>query len=277
MEPLPKKTKMECEEDFSCKAKVACFKTFKSKKGLQRHVKCKHPFCQRPSTPPASLGPNNSEFMKTSTQTQTEPVARAGIDFVDDDPEAWYNYHRMKEEPLNDRTVFSTTPKLDEMSRELSCPVNGEQQRKRNLDIIVKFFAHWSDDKVETRAIDSVTQLLIKHSRSVKQNDGNYLAITISAIDILHRMGQLHLQTLLELIYNYIATVRGKKRDHLFDWDCLIIVFTAAHELLMRYPHLYPDLVDMLCEVFNHAGNDLDALGGWNDFKSYSGQFFMQL
>ena len=97
----------------------------------------------------------------------------------------------------------------------------------------------------------------------------------MSAIETLHRLDRLNLQTLLELINDFITNVRRQKRVNLFDWDCLIIIFTVAHDLLMKYPHMYLDLIDMLCELFKLAGNDLAALGGWNKFKSYSTQFFM--
>ena len=169
---------------------------------------------------------------------------------------------------------YSAT-KPDEMSQELPCEINNGQQMKLISNMIVEFFHYWSDDAVETRAIDRVTQLLIKHSRNLKQNNDNYLAVTMSAIDTLHRLDRLNLQTLLEIINDFITNVRRQKCVNLFDWDCLIIVFTVAHDLLMKYPHMYLDLIDMMCEVFKLAGNDLTALGGWNEFKSYSTQFFM--
>ena len=253
METPSKKTKMACKA-----GKDACFNSVKSKKSLKRHVQCQLPYCQRSS--PKLLDDN-------SMDTSAGPVARAGLDFVDHDPEAWYDYHQTKEDM--DRTVYSTAPKLEEGAY----PLNSE--KRRIFDIIVQFFAYWSDEVVETRAIDTVTQLLIKHSRSVQRNESNYIEITMSALNILHRLDQLHLQTLLELINDFIVNVRRKKADRLFDWDCLIICFTVAHELLMTYPHLYNDLVDMLCEVFRSAGDDLDEQGGWNDFMSYSQQFIM--
>ena len=336
MEPLSKKFKMDLEGVFFCNGDDACFKTFKSKQSLKRHVKYKHPYCQKRSSllpptlhepvnnnnnathtssqtqtepvaragidiadhnpeawykylqtkqdtycqsastslhPPALHEPvnNNNNATHTSSQTQTEPVARAGIDFVDHDPEARYNYKQMKEEMSKDRTVISTS-KFDE-TEEMSCSADSEQQRKRLFDIVVKFFAFWSDDDLGKREIGSVAKLLIKHSRNVIESERNYLAVTMSAIDRLYRVNRLDLTTLLELIDDFIACVRGRQRDNTFDWDCLVIVFTVAHELLMKYPHLYPDLVDMLCEVFHIAGNDLDMLGGWKDFEIYSHRY----
>ena len=186
--------------------------------------------------------------------------------------EAWYHYHRTKEEMLSDRYLST---KIDEMSQELPCEINNRQKLELIYNIIVEFFLYWSDDAVETRAIDRVTQLLIKHSRNLKQDNDNFLAVTMYSLETVHRLDRLNLETLLEIINDFITNVRREKCDNLFDWNCLIIVFTVAHELSMKYPHMYLDLIDMLCEVFYLAGDDLTALGGWNDFKNYSTQLFM--
>ena len=106
MEPAPKKNKMDCEKSFTCKEKNngftckeedACFKIFKSKEGLKRHIKCEHPSCRKPLFEPVKCI-NIGSYL----HTQTESSMHVGIDIADRDTEAWYHYHRTKEEMLSD-------------------------------------------------------------------------------------------------------------------------------------------------------------------------------
>ena len=170
-----------------------------------------------------------------------------------------------------------STTKLDETGQELRCKMNFVQQIEVISNMIAEFFFYWPDDGLEIRAIDEATKLLIKHSRNVKQNNDNDLEDTMSEFERLHRLGCLNLHTLHEVINDFFRNVKLEKCDNLFDWDCLIIIFTVARELSIKYPHLYPhlDLIDMLCGAFYLAGNDSTVFGCWNNFKSYSTQFLM--
>lgn len=289
MEPLVKKCKMNSEDVFACKEEEACSKTYKSKRSLKRHVNCKHHiYSQRPpfssfmstssSTPQPSalLEPAMDESTSsTAAPKPTQPVARVGIDIVDHDSGSWHQYHQMKEEMLDD-DEYPTTASHEELTEilELPCTVDNEQQMERITNMIIEFFTYWTDNKFETRNIDTIAQLLIKHTRTVKQNDGNYLAAVMSPFDMLHQTDRLDLEMMYKIISAFIINVKQQDEHNIFGWNCLVIVFTMAHELLMKFPHLYIDLVDMLCEVFNLAGNDFVELGGWKDFINYSGTIF---
>ena len=152
--------------------------------------------------------------------------------------------------------------------------MNNRREKNRIRSIITDFFAYWADDKVETRMIDTVTQLLIKHSISAKEKDANYLTAAMSVFDSLYATDQLNLDTMIRIMNDYITNVRREVRNQIFGWECLIIVFTMGHDLLMKFPHLYLDIVDMLFEVFYLAGDDFEALGGWDNFIHYSGTIF---
>ena len=93
----------------------------------------------------------------------------------------------------------------------------------------------------------------------------------------MYQMDQLHChqRTLFNLSNKFYANV--KKQEGLFEWDSLVIAFTMGHNLLMKYPHLHPDIVEMLLEVFNLASDDLTKLGGWGDFIEYSKLYYVKV
>ena len=233
---------------YLCNKEASCFKKYKSKKSLRRHVKSKHPISKRPSTP-----------LPSNASTASEQSARVKNGFFDGDPETKYSAE-------SERTV-SDSPYTS----------NTELEKNRFRTIINDFFTYWNDDEMEMRLIDTIVILLIKHSRIAKQNDANYLAATDAYADTMYQMDQLHChqRTLFNISNKFYANVR--KQEGLFEWDSLVIAFTMGHNLLMKYPHLHPDIVDMLLEVFNLASDDLTKLGGWGDFIEYSKQYYIKV
>lgn len=229
-----------------CNKEASCIKKYRSKRSLWRHVKSKHPIGQLASTP-----------LPSNASTASESSARATNGFSDRDPE-------MKYYAKSERTVSESSHTID-----------NELEKNRLRDIIKDFFTYWNDAEAENRFIDAIALLLIKHSRIAKQNDANYLAATDAYSDMMYRMDQLPLRTLFNLLNNFYANVH--KQDGLFNWNCLVIAFTMAHNLLMKYPHLYPDIFDMLLEVFNLAGDDLKKMGGWSGFMEYSKQYYVKV
>ena len=250
---------MKMDKLYICDKEASCIKKYKSKKSLSRHVKCKHPIRQRPSTP-----------LPSDTSTTSESSARAKYSAINHNSEI-ENQQQIKDE-YNTIDEYFTEP---ERTVSVS-PYTSSNELKNNhfRSIINDFFAYWHDAKVETRMIEAIAIMLIKHSRIAKRNDENYLAVASAYFDTMHHTDSLHQQTLCDLMNNFIANAQQGKRDGLFDWDCLVIAFTMAHNLLMKYPHLYPDIVDMLLEVFHLAGDDLTKLGGWNNFSEYSKQYY---
>ena len=253
---------------YICDKEASCIKKYKSKKSLSRHVKCKHQIRQGPSTPLPS--DTSTTPLLSDTSTTSESSARAKSSAIN------HNSEIENQRQMNDEYIT-----IDEYSAEpertLSVsPYTSSNELKKNRfhSIINDFFAYWHDEKVETQMIEAVAIMLIKHSRIAKQNDENYLAVTSAYFDSMYDTYSLHQQTLCNLMNNFIANAQQGKRDGLFDWNCLVIAFTMAHNLLMKYPHLYPDIVDMLLEVFNLAGDDLTKLGGWDNFSEYSKQYY---
>ncbi len=140
----------------------------------------------------------------------------------------------------------------------------------RNDSIIKDFLAFYNENDVDIYSLDLIALFLIKHSKIAKKNDANYFAATSSLYGMVCIMDGLQTQTLYDIVTSYYWYVR---KAGLFDWDCLIIAFTMAHNLLMKYPHLKQEIVEMLHEVFYLAGNDLTVSGGWNNFLKYSEKF----
>ena len=270
------------EKIYICKNEALCFKAYKSRKSLKRHVRRKHSKSQRPSTPipPALLNAPSRE--STASEWSTH-VSR------DHEPEMNYQHqiqdkyivldeysaeHDHEPEMKYQHQIKDKYIALDEYSTEPERTVSESRERNRIHSIIIDFFDYWDDARLETRMIDNIALLLIKHSRIANKNDANYLAATNAYSDMLYQTNSLHLQTMYKLIENFIVNVKRGKRDGLFDWNSLVISFTMAHNLLMKYPHLHPDIVNMMLEVFHLAGNDLIMLGGWDDFMIYSKQYF---
>lgn len=270
------------EKIYICKNEALCFKTYKSRKSLKRHVRRKHSKSQRPSTPipPALLNAPSRESTASEWSTQVSHDREPEMNYQhqiqdkyivldeysaehDHEPEMKYQ-HQIKDKYIA----------LDEYSTEPERTVSESRERNRIHSIIIDFFDYWDDARLETRMIDNIALLLIKHSRIANKNDANYLAATNAYSDMLYQTNSLHLQTMYKLIENFIVNVKRGKRDGLFDWNSLVISFTMAHNLLMKYPHLHPDIVNMMLEVFHLAGNDLIMLGGWDDFMIYSKQYF---
>ena len=245
MESPANKTQMP--ELHICK-KDPCFKKYRSKKSLKRHAKRKHPISQSPSTP---IQP---------------PLLNA-----QSDPEMKYQ----KEQQLNDDsiTIDAHSSEPERTVSELPYTVGEGQEKNRIRRMIIDdFFTYWDDARVEMRMIDNRTLLLIKHSRIASQNDNNYLAFINAYTDMLYQADMFHLQKMYKLMYDFIENVKREKRY--FDWDCLVIAFTIAHDMLMKWPHFYPDIVDMMLETMMLADNDLSMLGGWDNFMLYSRQYF---
>jgi hypothetical protein len=144
------------------------------------------------------------------------------------------------------------------------------KDQARNDSIIKDFLAYYNENNVDIHSLDLIALFLIKHSKIAKKNDANYFAATSSLYGMLCIMDGLQPQTLYDIVTSYYYYVR---KAGLFDWDCLIIAFTIAHNLLMSYPHLKQEIVNMLHEVFYFAGNDLAKSGGWNNFIKYSEKF----
>ena len=261
-------TAMDMEEKkmFVCRESDNCSKKFGSQRSLVRHVRKKHlpsqlaESIQQVKQPavrriiPLLLTPANASTLSQEASTQTTPSVRAGYDFLD--------HEQHSDDELNRGDVTN-----DEYEK------SGEvRDKNRNYSIVKDFLAYWNDVDVEIRSLDLIALFLIQHSRIVKEKDANYLATTSAYSNMMYATNQLHLQTLFNLSNNFYVNIR--KHNGLFDWNCLVIAFTMAHELLMDYPHLYPDIVDMLLEVLNLAGDDLTKLGGWNNFVKYSEKFF---
>ena len=257
---------MEEEEMFVCQESDNCSKKFGSQRSLLRHVKKKHlpsqpaESIQQANQPavrriiPILLTPTNASTLSQEAITPTTPSKRASYDFLD--------HEQHSDDQLNRGDVAN-----DEYEK------SGDvRDKNQNCTIIKDFLAYWNDPDVEIRSLDLIALFLIKHSRIGKQNDANYLAVTSAYSNMMYQTNQLHLRTLFNLSNNFYVNIR--KQDGLFDWDCLVIAFTMAHDLLMDYPHLYPDIVDMLLEVLNLAGDDLTTLGGWNNFIKYSEKFY---
>jgi len=138
-----------------------------------------------------------------------------------------------------------------------------DENRLRN--IIRDFFAYYNNPKAETRAMDVVALLLIKHSRRCQESDKELLASVMKDYDLLARVDQLYLKTLNEMMEEFCQVER--ENYGYFTWNSLVAVFTAAHCVLMKYPHLYIDISDMLCHICLASATDLQQLGGgWNNF-----------
>ena len=144
------------------------------------------------------------------------------------------------------------------------------KDQARNDTIIKDFLAYYNENDVDIYSLDLIALFLIKHSKIAKKNDANYFAATSSLYGMVCIMDGLQMQTLYDIVTSYYWYVRTAG---LFNWDCLIIAFTMAHNLLMKYPHLKQEIVEMLHEVFYLAGNDLTVSGGWNNFLKYSEKF----
>ena len=226
--------KIRMETDyFCCREEATCLKKYRHKKGLAQHVKRKH--LQKSSTP---LPPANAY------ETAVEP-------------------HTIIEEQQYDKPdQYPSNP--DYMGHDF-------QDKNHIRSIITEFFTYWNDSKAECRMIDTNALMLIKHSRNCKHHDTCYLAASIAAFNVMHQENRLHLRTLCDVIEEYVYTVREANR--IFGWDSLVVLFTMAHSLLMKFPHLYPDLVDTLAELFQLINADLNELGGWDDFMDYSKYF----
>ena len=259
-------TAMHMKEMFVCRESDSCAKIYGSQRSLTRHVRKKHQISQpagsiqQTSGPaawilPALLTPSNASTQIPEAITPATPSKRAGHDFV-------------REANSKENDVLNRSDVADSEDT-----ISGDvRDKNRSYSIIKDFLAYWNDPDVEIRSLDLIALFLIQHSRIGKQNDANYLAVTSAYSNMMYQTNQLHLRTLFNLSNNFYVNIR--KQDGLFDWDCLVIAFTMAHDLLMDYPHLYPDIVDMLLEVLNLAGDDLTTLGGWNNFIKYSEKFY---
>ena len=242
---------MEEQEIFVCRdGDEPCSKKYRSQRSLVRHVRTKH----QTSEPAALLSPTNASTQSYEPFTAMSATKRAGYDFLDGERD-W------------EKGLLNRTDVADNEYRK-----SGDvQDQDRNYTIIKDYLTFCNDAVVEIHSLDLIALFLIKHSRIAKQNDANYLAATTAYADMLYTMNAHELQKLFNLSGNFY---RNARKDGLFDWDCLVIAFTMAHNLLMKYPHLYPDIVDMLLDIFNLAGDDLTKLGGWNNFLKYSEKFY---
>jgi len=247
--------KIKMDKLYICDKEASCTKKYKSKKSLSRHVKGKHLIRQSPSTP-----------LLCDASTTSESSAHAKSSAIN------HNSEIENQPQINDITIDEHSTEPERTVSATPYTSNNELKKNRFYNIINDFFAYWHDAKVETRMIEAAAIMLIKHSRIAKRNDDLYLAITSAHFDLLHYTGRLHQQTLCDLMNNFIAN--AQQINGIFDWNCLVIAFTMAHNLLMKYPHLYPDIVEMLLEVFNLAGDDLTKLGGWDNFSEYSKQYY---
>ena len=88
---------MESDDDFQCREH--CFKRYKSKKNMRRHVKCAHPLCyHRQSSAPVE----EKSASTTAAQHLSGPTAAGADNDIDArDSEAWFEYHRVKEELMD--------------------------------------------------------------------------------------------------------------------------------------------------------------------------------
>lgn len=119
--------------------------------------------------------------------------------------------------------------------------------------------------------IDANALMLLMHSRNCARSDSTYLAATMATFNVMYRENRLHLRTLCDVTEEYVYNVR--EANGIFEWDSLVILFTMCYSLLLKFPHLYSDLVDMLTELFQLVETDLNELGGWEDFIEYSNYF----
>jgi hypothetical protein len=250
---------------FACHKEATCSKMYTSKKVLRRHEKRKHQ--QHPSTPFSATLRNASTTHPTAVRdaSTTHPTVVRDASYNETSrispPRDIIDYEPVQLQQFKEEYVtvdeYSTNP--DEELR--------EESHYRN--IITNFFAYWTNARAEAQMIDTNALMLIHHLRCCKERDILYLATVMASFDVLAQDDLLRPQTLCDITRMFVKNVRREKQDGLFDWNCLVIFFTTTHNLLMKFPHLYPDLVEILCELFHLVGADLKKLGGWNDFMEY--------
>ena len=286
------------EKKYVCREDESCNKKYAAKSSLAHHVFANH----QTSRPAGSIQ------RAKQPATNAPPAPRPMFDrewwmkFGDPNAGRTMDYHPLRHVPPPSRpalrppadapTPLSSKPaQHDIVDRErdseeeqpYSSDVADNEYKKtgdvkdqaRNDSIIKDFFAYYNDicmdDDVDIYSLDLIALFLIKHSKIAIKNDANYFAVTSSLYGMVCIMDGLQPQTLYDIVNSFYYYVR---KAGLFDWDCLIIAFTIAHDLLMKYPHLKQDIVNMLHEVFYLAGNDLTKSGGWNNFIQYSEKFF---
>ena len=269
-------TAMDVQEKmFVCREGDTCSKKYRSRRSLTRHVRWKHQTRQpaasiqqtgqpAASIPPALLTPTMASTPSYEAITPTSTSKRVGHDIVDRDPDS----DSEKEDALKRSDVVDN----EHMN-------SGDvRDQNRNSSIVKDFLTYWDDRMVETRTLDMIALYLIKHSRIATKEDVNYMSAIGVTFDAIYKAGNLDRETLFKISIDFIDKLKRYNGTHYyFDWDCLVIVFTTFHDLLMRYPHLYPDIVSAMLEVFNIAGHDLARLGGWKNFIQYSKKFHAYL
>ena len=267
-------TAMDVQEKmFVCREGDTCSNKYRSRRSLTRHVRRKHQTgqpaasIQQTGQPAASIPPALLTPIKASTPSYlaiapTSTSKRVGHDIID------------RRDPDNDSEEERELNRSDVVDNEYK-NLGDVRDQNRNSSIIKDFLTYWNDGMVETRMLDMIALFLIKHSRIAKKEDVNYLSAIGVTFAVIYEAGNLHLETLCKISIDFIDNLKRYNGTHYyFDWDCLVIVFTMFHDLLMRYPHLYPDIVSAMLEVFNIAGHDLTRLGGWNNFIKYSDKLY---
>ena len=264
-------TAMDVKEDmFVCRE--GCFKKYRSRRSLTRHVRRKHQTRQpaasirqtgqpAASIPPALLTPTMASTLSYEAIAATSTSKRVGHDIVDREQDS----DSREEGELN---------RSDAVDNDEYMTSGDVRDQNRNRSIVKDFLTYWNDGMVETRTLDMIALFLIKHSRIAMEEDVNYMSAIGVTFDAIYKAGNLDQDTLFKISIDFIDKLKRYNGTHYyFDWDCLVIVFTMYHDLLMRYPHLYPDIVSAMLEVFNIAGHDLAGLGGWKNFIQYSKKF----